>query len=428
MRLATDPKPEGKAAALAKAADNADSASGGDPSVVECPLHNTTAPINVLLWRINELGGGFHLPAARPAYCMDAYASIIAAVKADVCVIAGIARNPGATVTATDDGFTYDPVVEDSGAAEAARLLAALKKKDPASAWAMALPKTDDGKIVYEHDRTTAILYKTSEGRLGKAFGTVGGSAEATLGVGQRLVWGSFSIPSKVGGPPALFDVIAPLGEPAQTGDAPLPAPTQDMPASFILALSALDDVVANGARLGDVRTALGAQHRPRPAQATVLAPPFWKSVWEETDALLDDFSSVNPADVRLQDDEMHWESIEAPDHPDEMDDVAGTLQDAIFVCNTDDPPRYRVVDVRAVDLIRASLSSDDLAALGDNGSPADEDGSVVAQFKEHRKAAGYLSDWSVDADSANRIAECHDFTALLSDHWPLVASITVHS
>jgi hypothetical protein len=463
VKLGVDGAPAGNATALASAGEAADAAEGADPAVAECPLHNTTVTLNVVLWRIRQFGGGFHMPTVRADYCIDAYAALLCAVKADVCVVAGLERTPGLTVTASDTGFAYAPEVVDSGPAEATRLLAALAKKDAAAGWAMVIPKGDDGKILYEGGATSAIFYKTSEGRARTAIDTVDGSADDRLGLGQRLVHCAFSIPSQDGGPSVTFDVLAPLGRPVvPVGTAPaLPAPTGEMPASFLLALSALDDVVGNASRLSAVRSSIGAQLRPDTAEGTVLLRPFWRTVWDRSDTLLEDFIVVNPADVHLHDEAMHWEAMKPPDHPDTVGDVAGELYDAIFVRNESGTPRFRVRGVRVADLVRAALSPDEIGALSKKpaaaptaaataGAPApdaaatapaaaaaaapaapapkDEDGALVEQRAAHRAAAGYLDHWSVEDDSANRLAECAEFTAVLSDHWPLVATIDVHS
>ena len=66
-----------------------------DDNVVQrCPLREKT-PARMLVWNMDELGGGFHRPTVRPTYAIAAYAQVISVLKADFVVLLGLTRSIG---------------------------------------------------------------------------------------------------------------------------------------------------------------------------------------------------------------------------------------------------------------------------------------------------------------------------------------------
>ena len=93
MNLDGEAAPAPQAAALVAAAIAAQQYA--DPGVVAAcpeatPAQETKPPLKVILWTLQELGGGFHMPAVRADYCIEAFAALVKATTADLWIMPGL--------------------------------------------------------------------------------------------------------------------------------------------------------------------------------------------------------------------------------------------------------------------------------------------------------------------------------------------------
>ncbi|MDB4877252.1 MAG: hypothetical protein JWM41_3698 [Gemmatimonadetes bacterium] len=425
MKLGQETDVDPRLASLVAADDATAEESAADAIVLPCGAAVPQLELKLLVWNVRELGGGFHMPRVRPDHCIDGYAALIAALGADVCVVTGLRAAPARLVTSEGGVLKYADEDVDTGVAEAKRLLASLKKAAAAGDWAMGVPSDAKDAIVYEGGTTTAVLYQRAGGRKLLSLDVVNGRADATLGVGGHLVRLSLELPLE-GESPLTLDLLAPLGASAVTGEK-APAVTATLPASFVLAFSADDDLASNRGPLDAVQSAVSADSRPLLGHGSVLGDSFWQTTTRERGSLLTDYTAVSAADVDQQDDEMHWEALPDPKHPKAASDVAGSLGDAVLVRNAEPRARYAVRELRVVDMMRAALTADEIADAGGEGAAADEDNSLAGLRAAHRAATPYLSD-TAPTTPQNIVAECADFLHLLSDHWPVLATFVVRA
>ncbi|HXT17714.1 MAG TPA: hypothetical protein VN706_18895 [Gemmatimonadaceae bacterium] len=425
MKLAGAPDTDPRLAALAAADDATADASAADAIVLPCGAVVPQLELAVLVWNIRELGGGFHMPPARPDYCIDAYAALIAAMQADVCVLAGLRGTPERVVTSQDGVFTYADAVNDTGIAEAKKILASLQKAAADGDWALSTPADSSGVALYEGGTTSAFLYKKAGGRTLIGLDTLNGRADATLGLGGHLAHLSLKLPLE-GDDPLTFDLLTPLGATAAKGEK---APTVDgtQPTSFVLAFSASDDLTAQRGPLDAVQSAVTADSRPLLAHGSVLGDSFWHATTRSAGGLLDDFTAIGAADLERHDAEMHWEALPDPKHAGTSTDVAGSVGDAVLTRNAEPRARYAVREVRVIDMMRAALGADEITTVGGDAAPCDEDSSLGAMRASHRTATPYLGP-DAPTTPTNIVAECADFLHLLSDHWPVLATLVVRA
>jgi hypothetical protein len=160
------------------------------------------------------------------------------------------------------------------------------------------------------------------------------------------------------------------------------------------------------------------------PDRGTVLAKPFWRRLSDSHDRLLEDFTAVDPTDVRLQDQAMHWEALKPPDHPDALDEVAGHLAD-VFLVRNGPAGEYVLENLRDVDLMAAlSLTAPGAPEDPPGAPPRWEKGVLAGAFAKHKKTVQRPGGGSAEAEAANQIALGWDFLGQLSDHWPVVADL----
>lgn len=403
---------------LLRANDSATGEATADRTVSGCGKGTQT--FSLLLWNVRELGGGFYMAPKRDDHCVGACAGLLAAVNADICIITGLRRTDGVRVGNATTYLRLDEAAAHTGVSELARIVTELRTRDPGSDWRVAYASGGEDEPVYDGGVTTAILYRAAAPCSVQPLAFVSGPADPQLGIGPTLLHASLELTPE-GGKAMTVDLLTPLGRAGEAANVMCAGP----PAAFVAALSLGADVLAAQTSVDGLRSALGAERRAPLSRATVPGTPFWRAVSDAREGLLEDYTGVNAADVRLADGSMHWEALEPPDHPASAPMVAGTLQDAFFVRNGD-KPRYVLRELRVVDLLRAGLTPAELAALGGDEDAVDEDAAFAAEREQHHAAARLKARWSVEADPANVIADCCEFAECLSDHWPLLATVAV--
>ena len=417
----------------------------GSPGVAPCPLRSRhehgeerqKKPIRLLFWHIFELGGGFYMPPARPQYAIDAIAALIAALDLHVVVLQGLARTIQEVPKAQGSGPTayvsFEPEPQDTGPAEAARILKKLQALDGGAGWKLQLPKSPaTGKCLYHRLTTAAFLYASGKGVNFQKLDLVESSVNEAAGATGTLLAARFDAPAYQSGP--LY-VMTPLGlgtpeRPWERLRVPTPeterAPTAPMPDAAIVFVSAPG---YDRARMEELEDELDGEFlRPTP-EGTVLGDEFWKVVAETRDGLLGNFVAVNPGNIMLQDREMHWEALRAPEHPTDTHQLQGFLADSVTVVHHRTSPPPRVEELRVVDLIAASLSADAVASLRAgpaaptaNGEAPPEIAALVAQRRTYHSEA--LGGPEAEHEPVNELSECGYFSRTLSRHWPLLTQL----
>ena len=426
---------------------------GGTPGVTSCPLSTPTPeepkpqdpepkkPIRMLFWHIFELGGGFYMPSVRPAYVADACARLIRALDVHVVVLQGLTRTTQEVPTKHGSGaaayISLDPEPRDTGPEEARRILERLQALDGGAGWQMELPRArGSGEYLYHRWTTAAFLYASAKGVTFQKMDLIQTSTHEAAGVTGSLVMATFDAPDYQSRPLRVMTSLG-LATPERPWEqlrvaAPLPerAPTAAMPDSAIVFLSAPGNV---GSGLDEFEDEVDAEFQRPGVEGTVLGDEFWKVVAETRDGLLDNFVAMNPADVLLQDREMHWEALRDPTHTREADQLPGFLADSMMVVHRRRSPPPKVQEMRVVDLIAASLPADAIAALKADpinktadGGPPPERSTLVGQRKIYRSESARGPEPEVDP--ANVLSECGYFSRMLSRHWPLVAQFLLES
>lgn len=373
--------------------------------------------VTAVLWTIRELGGGFHMPAVRPQHGIDACAAIIKATNADVCILLGLTHQPG-WMPQADDGMIR-MVAQEAGAglAEARRILAALSAADPGAGWQLVPVHGADDKPAHAVNQSTCFLYKSGRGiAAGKAI--VAATDAGLVAVLPVTVPDCFDCP-----PDVCF--AAPLAVRARCFYASAPAgtaPTGVLPPDAVVAYSVPAGLAGN-AHFAAFRNACEVAYAPPLAQGSRLKLPYWEQVALRDAGLLENFMAVAAADVLQQDSSMHCEALVPGVHPASLDDVSGKLADAVLLRHTSAAPAPHLAVARVVDLLRAVLDPDVLAALGAS-DPLPEDGCAAAMRARHAAPPVTSQAATAQARARNQLAAAILFARLLSDHWPILAQL----
>lgn len=347
---------------------------GGTPEMARCPLTaepepepdqpEPKKPIRMLFWHIFELGGGYYMPSVRPAYIVDTYARLIAALDLHVVVLQGLTRTVQNVPTARGSGaaayITLEPARADSGPEEARRILERLQALDGGAGWMMEIPRArGSDEVLYHRWTTVAFLYASARGLAFKQLDLVRTATNAAAGATGSLAAATFDAPDYQSRPLCVMTSLG-LATPERPWErlrVPAPErelePTARMPASAVLFLSAPGDASRG---LFDFQDEVDAEFLRPGVEGTVLGDEFWKVVSETHDGLLDNFTAMNTGDVLLQDREMHWEALKDPTHAREADQLPGFLADGLTIVHQRRSAPPKVQEMRVVDLIAASL------------------------------------------------------------------------
>ncbi len=423
----------------------------GTPAVAPCPFAprprdaqdevRSKPPARVVFWHVSELGGGLFTPTVRPQFAIDAYAHLIASLDVHVVVLAGITRNVQKVPVRRGSGPTAHVALEDapadSGVAEVRRILAKLQSIDGGSGWQLVLPRDrKTGATLYDRWTTVAFLYASGKGFALQKTDVIEAPVMESAGVTGSLIAATFSAPAYRAEPVC---VVASLG--LTTPERPWESlrvaatpeerePTAPMPDSALLFVSAPGDA-AEGLR--ELEEEFDAEFIRPSACGTVLGDDFWKVTTERHDGLLASFAAVNPADIHLQDRQMHWEAIKPHAHPQGADRLPGHLGDGLAVVHHLVTPPPVVQELRVVDLLAAALPPGRAAALRAtpttataDGAAAPELGSLVAQRTAYATASRHGT--SPEDDAVNALAQCSYFARSLSRHWPLLVQLKLEA
>lgn len=465
MKLAGEPPADSPSRELLIADEELSSEDNTDDATAECPPDLPPAPVTVMSWNITELGGGSSAPVEREQVLIDAYAATIAAVAPTIVVIMDVrwGRKHQVVADTLDDGSTclrYEPAAEHTGVAELDRIMAALGKADGGAKWSLLVPTDDAGGTVYHRGTTAALLYRGDTGLALLDKGVARGWDEPALGIGGDLHWAQFKVPAEDDTRAWTLSVAAPchvMGEravaepseddPEEQNSEP-PEPKGKLPDNYVLALSTDADLSRRAGGLAPVRGALGLANRIVPDRGTVLSRPYWEALAEANEFFVANPLGMNARDIHVHDDHMHWEAIALPDHPDEIDDVAGTICDQILACQGGDTDIPVIRELRVVDLVRAALKPNSPAHSPaqtpepapdpspsepqPEAEPLDEDGVLADRVPKLDGFSPVLDKARVDEDAPddpNREARAelhvaYDFVRRLSDHWPLLATL----
>lgn len=419
-----------------------------DNVVQHCPLREKT-PARMLVWNMDELGGGFHRPTVRPDYAIAAYAQVISVLKADFIVLLGLTRSIGESPQVNPDSEHIEIKMEvpakDSGVSEVNRILAKLRKTDPAAGWqAVFLKEKNNTEYVYINDITSCILHR-AKGATDAApisfekLDVFDSSANISLGLTGKFIATTFSVPKFTSEPITL---MAPLGHPSPAGAPKEPAATGALPSSWILALSAPENLLADRAAFNSLRASLDVLYQAPSEEGSLLKDDFWKSTAESRDDLLGNFAALGLDQISKQDLEMHWQALTPPTHPTSLQELTGNLADTFLIRHGTATKPPVVQEMRTVDLARAALSSENLAKLSEKANAAPtaiasssapltaakataarpkEDAQLVALLQEFQEYRGGIAP---GADPVDALAHARYFSLALSRHWPVVAQI----
>lgn len=405
------------------AADEQATAYGDDTGAVErCPLADSKQPggqLRIMLWHLSELGGGLRWPERRSATVIDACATVVAKSDSGICAIMGVTRGRRAIKRAAlRDGtiayFTGEEA-QHSGTLEVQRIIAALRRIDASGDWQAAFAKRD---AAYLHHRgtTACFLYRAASG-IALDGVTLVAAEGRELGA---LVCGAFTV--TLHGAPVKLPVLAPLASASAAGEPPEPVLETDggLPDLCVLAFSLPYARADQPGRLAALRAAVDAEYMALPDAGSMPRAAYWEAAFEQCERLIDNPLTLDPLDVRLHDQAMHWEALRLPDHPDTHDKVVGRLSDLVALRNTAGEPLC-ARELRVIDLVRAACPDGSAAEPG--ATPLERDhllAPAVHQLAAERKPpTGERAD-----DLANRIHAATQLTRLLSAHWPVVVSI----
>ena len=432
---------------LLKAAENP---RPGTPAVVSCPAPAKDAeqrpkakkkPLRVLSWHLFELGGGFHMPSVRPQYVIDACARLIKSLAPQVVVLQGLVRTiqeiPASKGSGKATYVAFEEAPQDTGLAEARRILAKLQVLDPAAGWKLELPKvrgTDE--ILYHRFTTVGFLYASARGLNLQRIELIATATNEAAGITGTLAAAVFDAPDYQSHPLRVMTSLG-LATPERPWErlrVPTPpderAPTAGMPDSALLFVSAPGDASQG---LLDLQDAVDAQFLRPGLEGSVLADAFWKVTAESRDGLLGNFAAVNSGNVQLQDQQMHWEALKQPEHSKTADRLPGTLCDGMAVLHHRSTPPPKVQELRIADLIAASLPTAAIKQLNAtpvaktaDGKPPPEIAALVAERRTYRAQA--VGGPEPRKSAENELAECSCFSRMLSRHWPLVAQILLEA
>ncbi len=436
---------------LLKAAENP---RPGTPAVAPCPApapanhakkgeekQPKKKPLRVLSWHLFELGGGFHMPSVRPQYVVDACARLIKSLDPQVVVLQGLARTiqdiPASKGSGEATYVAFEKAPQDTGPAEARRILAKLQALDPAAGWQLELPKVrGKNEILYHRFTTVGFLYASARGLTLQNIELIATATNEAAGVTGTLAAAVFDAPDYQSHPLRVMTSLG-LATPERPWEqlrVPTPpderSPTAKMPDSALLFVSAPGDASQG---LLDLQDEVDAQFLRPGLEGSVLGDAFWKRTAASHDGLLGDFSAVNPGNVLLQDQQMHWEALKKPEHSQTADKLPGSLCDGMAVLHHRSTPPPIVQEMRIVDLIAASLPTEAIEELNArpvsktaDGKPPPEHAALVAERKTYhaQSVGGPEPEQSVE----NELADCSCFSRMLSRHWPLVTQILLEA
>lgn len=423
----------------------------GETAVAPCPYAKKVAEkkkeeekpkeaLRILLWNIHQLGGGFHRPAERPAYVIEAYATLIHKLNIDIVVLVGITSTIGSVAKVsgkTASGRTQlvmTEEVKDTGVAEINRILEKLKSLDSGGGWqAEFLKPSGKEGYVYLFGTTTCILYRSSKQITFSKLDVIDSDLKPTLGLTGKLLCASFQASKQCADP---VYIMAPLGtiDPRDLNKGeifalPEDAPKQSRtaPESKVFAVSAPINLLADRGAFNELRASVDALYQLPSKEGSVLHEDFWKSVAEQQPGLLANFAAMGLDDVLLQNEHMHWEAMEMPKHAKVLDEVTGVLADTLLVCTASPTGQPKIEELRIVDLVRATLSAETLKALDKSAPPPNElslprEDSVLSSLRKDFRAGRKAPE--PKADLVNALAEGRYLGLALSTHWPVVLQL----
>lgn len=435
MKRENAPKESPQAAALMAAGAATDAAPDSPVGVATCPLQKPAPapevkqkqPLRALLWHIQELGGGFYQPHQRESYVMEAYAALLKKLNIDIAVILGITDSIGVVPQAAGSGdgvhVTFDESLKDTGPAEVTRLQGLL-----GGSWQAVWPRPKAGTgYLYHYRNTTCVLYNSANGLALASSGLVQSATDTAIGLTGRLFCAVFNAPNHADTP---LGIAAPLGTcaaerpgavPAQAAPESELAATLTLPGTALLGLSGSGDLSASGA-FSRFKAEVDAAYAPPTQEGTLLKDAFWFQQAEGADGVLEDFAALDPGNSLLQDEQMHWEALDLPEHADELGKVVGALTDIWLLRNSGGSPAPAIEELRPIDLIAAALSAEALGKARPVKPPqSPEDSAVATQRKAYRSAIGN-DHWVEGID--NEIADGAHFARILSEHWPVLVQI----
>jgi hypothetical protein len=434
MKLENAPADNDQVQALVKSGDAVAAQPEGDASVTECPLKKkqreetpkkTKPPLRLLLWNIQEFGGGFYRPHQRPDYEIQSYAGILNKLEIDIAVIMGLTDTIGVVPKASKDFVDFDEKLKDTGPAEAQRLLQAL-----GGTWKAEFPKPKAGKEkhLYHYRTTTCILWNTTNSISLDSSGIADSQQARDLGLTGKLFCGTFSAPKNTD---SKVFVVAPLGTMVPEREWAVPPPParteavaatiKKMPDIAAIAISAPTDL-ASSSDFASFKAQMDAQYRAPGGDGTLLNDQWWFPRVDSDDGVLDNFAGVDPGDSLLQDAEMHWEGLDEPEYAQDLEKVKGKLTDIWLLKNSGSEAPPQIEELRVVDLIAAALKTDVLGKVRPvKPENSKEDSAIAAQRDSYRKEMG-TDQWK--DDPVNQISDSAHFSSLLSNHWPVIMQL----
>jgi hypothetical protein len=443
MNIENPDRPDPRIAALARS--ESATPPPGDPTVQRCPYAENAhpapkPPLRVLMWNILELGGGFYQPAVRPAYAIEAYARLIKELKIDICVILGITRTVGALPAPAEKGSGEPPnhvmadAAANTGPKEVMRILAKLQELDSAGSWVAQFLKEGD-EYLYHENSTTCFLLRTAAPLTFTKLDVINSKVAPKVGLTGKLLCATLQVETHKNGP---LHVIAPLGtlnprrpppQAGRSGVVPGPAATIELPESSLIAVSAPGDLFADRSAFSAFRLDVDATYTMPAAEGSLLRDDFWRSATERADGLLTNFAAIGLDDIVLQNENMHWSAMDEPAHAATLPEVIGYRADALLVSHAGSSGKPAVQEMRVVDMIKAALPADRIAALAPPADPSTP-APTTAQFPredavlQSARAAAATSRSGPEPQAApvNELAECRYFSQGLSTHWPVVA------
>jgi hypothetical protein len=420
-----------------------------DPLVAKCPSAKEeepqeVEPFRLLMWHIKELGGGFFMPESRPDHCIDAYASLINKLDIDICVIIGVkkSRDYKNVEKSMEDGsfcLCSEPPDEDTGVNEVNRILKALKQLDAVADWKSTFLKSEENdSIIYLQGNSTCFLYKAGKGIEVQKVELLKGKHEESIGLQEALVAARFLMPLIKDADPLEVPVLAPLAvlqkQDWSSEDSDVASSVDDeqlefqgdIPDQCIVALSTSSNLIASLSGLNRFRAALDIEYQDLLNTGSVLNIPHWERITNQGDAIIDNLQGVNPTDLRLQDQSMHWEALESPDHPDEFAEIIGHLSDLFLLRNGESIHTLLLDEMQVVDMIRAASASTGLKSESEHEEPLEEDGILAGACKKHVEFLARAISSETEDEPVNLLSTCIDFVRLLSEHWPVVVTLSL--
>lgn len=410
------------------------------------------------MWHVQELGGGLYSSVQRSDACIDAYSAMIEALDVDVCILLGVRKGLKKKIVQgkmADGAFCLQQEEgdKDTGFKEVARILKSLQKSDSNSEWKLFVPKDSEGEITYRVGCTAAFLYRS-----GKGLKLI--EEQVVPGHTMDVACATFQIFRDIDEKPWNLPLAAPLSVEANSGETPQKIA---LPSPCLVAFSTSSDLRSSGAQQDLCRT---LNTVPRfTSNGTVLNRPFWESKVEECGGLLGNPLILNAGDVRTHDKYMHWQAMNLPSHPDELNEVVGRLSDGFMICQSVNTGLFHICENRVIDLLSATLDSDSplrspsgenntdesgneeasassnsngnrqsgktngqgrgkVKESGDQAEQPSEEGVLKDAFKKHRASEKNIVNPEDDADRAATLGACIDFVRRLSDHWPVLTRL----